>query len=453
MTRRAAAQAPLAKGESVRPAPPTAEDPFVAYCYSYPHKTAHRPLAPPLPLGSAWRHEDRSRLFLYFHVPFCAARCGFCNLFTLAGPNASVVSRYLAQLRAQASAVGEALEGPRFARLAIGGGTPTLLSTRQLETLLDVATETLDVALPGIPASCEISPATVTREKLALLARRGVTRLSAGVQTFDAGESARLGRRQSAAETLTALETAREIGFPTINIDLIYGIPGQTVDDWLRSVRQAIRFRPEELYLYPLYVRPVTALGVQGALPSRHRVEAYRESRQLLLASGYRQVSLRMFRRGDAPETAGPVYCCQSDGMIGLGCGARSYTRRLHYGSPYAVGRSGAQRILRDFLALDAAGLAEARHGIRLDEQDRRRRFLILTLLHAGCERREYRAQFGSDLIEDFPFLVQFGDRGWLTVTPEAIRLTPAGVERSDTIGPLLFSEKVRRLMEQHRCR
>jgi len=453
MTRIAAALPETADSSRIQPAPESAEDPFVTYCYSYPHKTVHRPLAPPVPLDRVWRDEDRSRLFLYFHLPFCVARCGFCNLFTLAAPSGNLVRKYLAQLRVQALAVREALEGPRFARLAIGGGTPTLLSAGQLEALLDVATEALGVPLPGIPASCEVSPATVTRERLELLARRGITRLSVGVQTFDADESARLDRRQTPTAALRAIETAREIGFPTINVDLIYGIPGQTVDDWLRSVDRAIRLQPEELYLYPLYVRPLTPLGAEGGMPSRHRLRAYRESRQRLLASGYRQVTLRMFRRGDAPETDGPVYCCQSDGMIGLGCGARSYTRGLHYGSPYAVGRPGVERILRDFLALDAAGLGRARHGIWLDGEDQRRRFLILTLLYTGCDRREYAARFGSEVVDDFPCLLPFADRGWLTFSPETVHLTPAGVERSDTIGPLLFSEKVRRLMEEYPCR
>lgn len=428
------------------------DDPFKSYCYSYPHKTAHRPLTPPVPLGRAWQHEDRSRLFLYFHVPFCPTRCGFCNLFTLAAPDADVVSQYIQQLRVQAAAVREALDGPGFARLAIGGGTPSLLGTGQLESLFDIAADALRVELPGIPTSCEISPATATREKLELLARRGVTRLSVGVQTFDGDEAARLGRRQSSAEALRVLEMTREIGFPTLNIDLIYGCPGQTTAEWLQSVQQAVQFCPEELYLYPLYVRPLTAIGRKGDRPSQHRITAYRESRRMLLATGYEQVSLRMFRRSDAPEVLGPAYCCQSDGMIGLGCGARSYTRRLHYGSEYAVGRSGVERILRDYLSVDTVRLSQARHGIWLDDEDQRRRFLILTLLSRGCQRQEYRARFGSDVVEDFSSLVRFAACGWLAISSEMVRLTPSGIEQSDTIGPLLFSEKVQHLMREYQC-
>jgi oxygen-independent coproporphyrinogen III oxidase len=453
MTRNAANPPQTEDCGSVQQARNGADDPFLGYCYSYPHKTAHRPLSPPVPLDSVWRSEDRSRLSLYFHVPFCASRCGFCNLFTLDAPNADLIGQYLAQVHAQALAVGEALGDLCVARLAIGGGTPTLLSTSQLDALLDIATGALGVALPGIPASCEVSPATITREKLELLKHRGVTRLSIGVQTFDADESARLGRRQSAIQALGAIEAARHVGFPTINVDLIYGIPEQTVGGWIRSVRRAIGLQPEELYLYPLYIRPLTALGATGVLPSQDRLTAYRESRELLLASGYRQVSLRMFRCGSASEVPGPVYCCQSDGMIGLGCGARSYTRRLHYGSRYAVGRPDVERILREFLALRVTDLARAGHGIWLDDEEQRRRFLILTLLYSGCDRREYRDRFGSDVVDDFPCLLEFENHGSLIVSPQTVRLTSAGVERSDVIGPALFSEKVRHRMEEHRCR
>src|SRR5262249_18401222 len=157
---------------------------------------------------------------------------------------------------------------------------------------------------------------------LALLRARGVNRISIGVQSFSEAEVADVGRPQKTVDVESALERIRYTGFPTLNVDLIYGLPAQTVRSWLDSLRAALRFAPEEMYLYPLYSRPLTGLGQARKTWKDVRADCYREGRALLLAEGYTQVSMRMFRARHAPDEEGPVYCCQEDGMVGLGCGA-----------------------------------------------------------------------------------------------------------------------------------
>src|SRR5204863_8515685 len=141
------------------------------------------------------------------------------------------------------------------------------------------------------------------------------------------------------------LELVRDAGFPIINLDIGYDVESQTNASWLARVQQAIDFAAKEIYLYPLYVRPLTGLCKSARTWDDWRLALYRAGRNLLLASGYEQVSLRMFRRPLASES-GPVYCCQDDGMIGLGCGARSYTRSLHYSCEYAVASRAVAGIL-----------------------------------------------------------------------------------------------------------
>src|SRR5207245_810892 len=114
----------------------------------------------------------------------------------------------------------------------------------------------------------------------------------------------------------------------------------------------------------------------------------YREGRDRLLAEGYDQVSMRMFRRSKSSPLAPradclPRYCCQEDGMIGLGCGARSYTRGLHYSLDYAVAPKGVKGIIADYLARDAAEFATAEHGFALDPDEQRRRYLLRSILNA----------------------------------------------------------------------
>lgn len=426
-------------------------DPLLSYVYSYPHKTAYRPLEPAMRLADAWRKEPRDALFLYLHIPFCEARCGFCNLFTMSRPDPSLPGRYLDQVARQAEQVRAALPDARFARLAVGGGTPTVLDVARLRKLFAIITNILGANPAEIPVSVEASPATVTPEKLALLRELGVDRLSLGVQTFDDAESRGMGRPQQASDVHRALELARACGFPTINIDLIYGGPQQGVAGWLQSVHRALAYHPQEFYLYPLYVRPFTGMGIRGESWPDVRIDCYREARSLLLERGYRQLSFRMFQSADAPAAEGPVYCCQEDGMIGLGCGARSYTRQLHYAMPYAVRRSAIRAVVERYLELPAAAFAAADHGILLDAEDQRRRYLVFSLLQVqGLVRGDYRARFGGDVLDEAPQLARLERLGLMETSPDLLRLTAAGLERSDAIGPWLFSERVRRLMETY---
>ena len=121
--------------------------------------------------------------------------------------------------------------------------------------------------------------------------------MSIGVQSFIEAEAANSGRPQSRADVDTALSLLAGAGFGTVNIDLIYGLPGQTVETWLYSLRESLRYQPEELYLYPLYVRPLTGLGQSHKEWDDVRLACYRDARDLLLTEGYEQVSMRMFRR------------------------------------------------------------------------------------------------------------------------------------------------------------
>jgi oxygen-independent coproporphyrinogen-3 oxidase len=280
------------------------------------------------------------------------------------------------------------------------------------------------------------------------------------VQSFVEAETAAVGRPQRAADVERALDAIRACGFPTLNIDLIYGIPGQTVASWLRSLRAALRHAPEELYLYPLYVRPLTGLGrhvdvaAGDAAWDAQRMACYRAGRELLLAEGYVQTSMRMFRAPHAPAQDGPVYCCQEDGMVGLGCGARSYTRELHYSSEYAVGRAGVRAILADYVDRPDESFDEAHYGIRLSSADQRRRFLIQSILQTdGLDLDAYRRRFGNDALDDMPDLRDLDQQGLATITAERLWLTNAGLERSDTIGPWLYSTSVRTLMEAYELR
>ncbi len=433
------------------------ESPFVSYTYSYPHKTAYRLFETPLPLSQLWEREDRSALFLYFHVPFCEMRCGFCNLFTMVNSDESLEKRYLKALKRQAEQTRIALGDAAFARMAIGGGTPTQLGVDELAALFDLAEDTLGAKPTHIPVSVETSPLTAEPEKLHLLRGRGVDRISIGVQSFLETEVHAVGRAQQTRIVESALGHIRDAGFPTLNIDLMYGLPGQTVESWLDSIRAALAYQPEELYLYPLYVRALTGLARMRTVPAAQddiRVECYRAARDLLLGVGYTQVTMRMFRSSHAPTADGPVYCVQEDGMVGLGCGARSYTKSLHYSGEYAVGSHSIRAILDDYLAKSDADFRIVPYGVRLNTEEQRRRYVIKSILEAdGLSFAAYQQWFGSSVWDDLPELSDLLKHGLAEMNTEWLRLNAAGLEQSDAIGPWLYSTEVRSMMEDYEPR
>ena len=433
-----------------------AGSPFQGYAYSYPHKTAYRPLDPPRSLREVWAEERREGLFLYLHVPFCAYRCGFCNLFTQTGADPGRVTRYLDGLEAEAEAAQAALGTAEFARLAVGGGTPTFLTAPELERLFGIA-RGLGADARAIPAGIELSPETATPERIAVLRALGVQRVSVGVQSFVEAEARGAGRPQRTEDVERALERLRDAEFAVFNLDLIYGLPGQTEATWRASLARALAYRPDELFLYPLYVRPKTGLERTGRVESEaewdaRRLRLLRVGVEVLRGAGYDQVSMRQFQRPRAEASAAPRYRCQEDGMVGLGSGARSYTRGLHYSGEWAVGAAGVRAIVDAYLARTVWDRVE--YGVELGEVEQRRRYVIQSLLCVeGLERAAYRAWFGGEVGEDLPELGALVARGLAEESGWGWRLTAAGLERSDVIGPWLYSAKVQAEMTGYELR
>ena len=418
---------------------------YQSYIYAYPHKTAYRRIDPALPLGPLWAGERRDALFLYLHVPFCEQRCGFCNLFTQPVPEDDRVEAYLGTLARQVAVVRRALdEGGSFAfaRAAIGGGTPTLLDAGQLARVMQLLAQ---VGMTSrIPMSVETSPETALPDRLAVVVGAGADRISMGVQSFVESECKAVNRPQQTADVHRALRAIRDAGPATLNVDLMYGLPGQTEATWRHTLGAALEYRPEELYLYPLYVRPLTTLGrKQTEAVDTVRVALYEQARDLLLATGYQQVSMRMFRRTGATGTPAPVYCCQDDGMLGLGVGARSYTRGVHYSSEWAVGARGVREIIDRWIAKPDAAFGVADYGFVLDADEQRRRWLILSLLSDdGLDLAAYQRRFAEPARA--PELGQLIEAGLATGDDQRVRLTPEGLARADQIGPWLGSPAVR---------
>jgi oxygen-independent coproporphyrinogen III oxidase len=420
---------------------------YDGYAYAYPHKTCYRPLDPPISLHEVWETEAKENLFLYVHFPFCEMRCGFCNLFTTVRPGASFVDQTLTSIRFQAEQAAGAIRNHRIAQAAFGGGTPSFLNEHQIEEAFGFLERIWSVQWRKIPVSFEVSPGTVSGSKLVLLKNLGVDRISMGVQSFVVEDLLALKRPQPQKELFQACDFIKSTRFKVFNIDLIYGNEGQDAERWLTSVKRALAWQPEELYLYPLYIRKLTNLDRIGKRPAEHRRELYRLARDLLLESGYRQISMRLFRHHDV--TRHSQFCCQDDGMVGLGPGARSYTRSLHYSSEYAVAQTGVRKIIEQFNSRPGKLHGFADYGVELDSSEQRIRHLIKSLLRCeGVCKTEYQNKFGTALYDDHPQLEELMELGLAIDDRDVLRLTDEGLAWSDTVGPWLYSDTMTARMQ-----
>lgn len=426
--------------------------PYQGYAYSYPHKTAYRPLTPARAISGVWSRVERNAAAgLYVHVPFCEMRCGFCNLFTAANLPDDAVAAFMGALALEMETVAEEIGPLKLSSLTLGGGTPTYLGPRQLERLFDLLARWFNADSEALPVIVETSPKTATFDCLGVLAERGTDRISIGVQSFIEDETKAMGRPQSIADVTRALDAIRTRGFPKLNVDLIYGAAGQTVESWRYSLREALRWSPDEFFLYPLYVRPRTGLDARPQNWDDQRLSLYRAGRELLLAEGYTQVSMRMFKRsgdgvsGSAHGEAGAL----DEPLVGLGCGARSRTPGLHYSAPYAVGRAAVNAILREYCERKARDFATVSHGIELDRDAQIRRIVIKSLLNEdGLDLARFDAQFDASAHDCLPELSVLAELEMLDVNDGRMALTTAGLERADTIGPLLYAPDVSARME-----
>ncbi|BBB69388.1 coproporphyrinogen III oxidase [Undibacterium sp. YM2] len=426
---------------------------FQSYLYSYPHKTAYRTFEEKLDLKTLWATEKKHALYLYTHIPFCRMKCSFCNLFTVSHPKEDLVNLYLKKIQLEAEVVRDSLGDFNFAGYAIGGGTPSHLDISQLEQLFTIYIDTLGLDLKNTPGSFEISPDTINDEKLTFLSQHGVQRLSIGIQSFIEAEARSVGRVQPETVMEPLLEKISSYQFPVFNLDLIYGIPGQTVETWLASLQKAVQFQPTEIFLYPLYVRPLTSLFKKHISIQNQDIRStlYRIGRDFLQANGYAQDSMRLFRKQVAGLRESSEYSCQEDGMIGLGTNARSYTTDVHYSTEYAVSKPNVAAIIDDYVAKERADFMAASYGIRLSEDDRKRRYLIKSLLKAqGLDAAHYQGIYGTDVYADFPELQALLEMNLAQENAGRMQLQGEGMAYSDLIGHWFISPAVKQKMQEY---
>jgi oxygen-independent coproporphyrinogen-3 oxidase len=327
-------------------------------------------------------------LSMYVHVPFCRRRCYFCGCNTYVSSNSQKPDRYLTNVQREIKLVGKALgKRKRLAQLHWGGGTPTFFSLEQIQSLFDAISSNFEFE-PGAELAIEVDPRVTTSEQLDLLRSFGFNRISLGVQDFSSEVQAAIGRNQSFEQAKTLFDNSRKIGFSGINIDLVYGLPCQTVEGFQSSIDKVVKLGADRVAVYSYAHLPSLKAHQrkidESKLPTpEQKYQLFMAAVDHFLKAGYVQIGMDHFAKPD-DELA----LALSKGRLHRNF--MGYTTKVT-GDSVGVGLSAISEIdgcfaqnhsgLDSYLDSIEKGHPATYRGMRLADDDKIRQWVILSLM------------------------------------------------------------------------
>ena len=364
---------------------------------------------------------------IYIHVPFCQSRCAYCDFYstTLLRHRSAYVDTVCKELRLRLPE----LQGESINTIYFGGGTPSTLTPDELESILHCIGDTLDETME---ITLEANPDDLTEEYVSALCTLPINRISMGIQTFHDATLRLIGRRHTANEAIEAVRRCQRMGFTNISIDLMYGLPGESIDDWAYSLEQAISLHVPHISAYHLTYEEDTRLwrmreqGIVNPISEEQSIAAFELLRQRLMAAGYVHYEISNF---SLPGCHSRHNCSYWQGIkyVGIGPGAHSYdgySRRWNLTS------------LTDYI--NTQSCEDVPHEIEHLTQDERYDERIITELRTaqGIDLTRLIADFGTIyhshcLHSAKPYIDQ---RQLILTSDTHLRLTPESIFISDAI-------------------
>ena len=368
---------------------------------------------------------------IYIHIPFCKSRCSYCDFAT------GLYQTELAERYVQALVVD--LQTTRADELSrsvdtiyFGGGTPSMLSSGQIERILAVVHSRFQIDSKA-EVTIEINPGSVTQTKLKEFRKVGINRASFGAQTFQTDELARLGRSHSAGDTFRTFEYLRAADFDNVSFDLIAGLPGQTMVQWQENVEHSLRLRPEHLSFYLLEIHSNTPLaqhierGIQPKPDDDLAAEMYKWMLERACDAGYEHYEISNLCLPGFESRHNTKYW-QGDAYYGFGCSAHSFDGRTL--------RWSNERDVAAYVNAIENKQTPIVERTQLSNNERRAEAVFLGMrLMRGVDIREYEQSFGVDLrVEHNEDLGRFYEAGLIEFDGDVLRLTRAGALMSNEV-------------------
>jgi oxygen-independent coproporphyrinogen III oxidase len=361
---------------------------------------------------------------VYIHIPFCQQICYYCD-FNKFMMDRQPVDQYLEYLEKE---IVESLKRNPISDLKtvfVGGGTPTALTLPQTERLIEIINKHIIKEKKEVEMTFESNPNEISKEKLQILKDGGVNRISFGAQTFDEGLLKKIGRTHSPNEIEEAIQTAKEVGIDNINLDLMYALPGQTMEQFVDSLDKAMELPIQHISAYSLIIEPKTVFYIEmnrGKLkpaPEEDEAAMYDFLMNYLEKKGFHQYEISNFEKNGLESKHNLVYW-NNEEYFGFGAGAHGYINGIRY--------SNAGPLKKYFQLIDDTGVPIVHeHTVTKQEKMEEEMFLGLRKMQ-GVSERKFQEKFGLNFNEVFPNVIEkLMKDGLVEVNGVFLRLTHKG--------------------------
>lgn len=377
------------------------------------------------------------KLGIYIHIPFCRAKCDYCDFYSLAGREGTM-DDYLKALTAHIRETAPLTRGWQVDTVYVGGGTPSIFGKKRMISLLKEVKKRFDVTR-DVEITCEANPESVDRKFLTAIRRAGVNRLSLGMQSACDRELQAVHRLHDFEQVTKAVAAARKARMKNLSLDLIYGLPGQTVESWKQSLEAAISLEPQHLSCYGLKVEPGTPLDgrvMRGeSLPDDDmQADMYLYTVERLKKAGFGQYEISNFAKPGFQSRHNLKYWLGKP-YVGFGPGAHS---------DFGGRRYSIVRDLDRYIAGILEGGAVIDSSELIPRRERGGEYLMLRLRTTrGVEEWEYRREFSMNFDPLEQKLEEYERHGWAVKKDRRWHLTPEGFLLSNQlIGDLLILQE-----------
>lgn len=378
---------------------------------------------------------------LYIHIPFCSGLCEFCH-FQLAPTK--FVTEYLECVDREFQLLRTTAPRLLYHGMFIGGGTPTSLNSKQLNTVIDSAFRTLNVNREGFN-TIEIHPEFVRQgdayERFIAMRERGLNRISIGAQAFDQDVLDSMARRHTVEENFRAIELAREAGFQYVDIDIMYGVPGQTLHQWSQTLSAVAGLPVDSVSIFYLIVKPGTAVAnrPRSALPAaRESVLMHIMAREALAAAGFVESLTDHFHRPQGPSADDgglSAFLYSQFNIVPAGVSGWGYANSAHYWNSFDT---------RDYCSQVRRGRLPIVRAVHLSEDERIRRDLMFCLKYGVVDFSAFLNTYGVNVLEQYSYAFNTLQKlGLVVVDDSRALLSYRGRLYMEEACTYLFSDKV----------
>ena len=372
--------------------------------------------------------NDKTPLGIYIHIPFCRSKCQYCDFYSTACPEKKLMHDYVRAVCAHIKETGPQAPGYRVDTVYFGGGTPSILPPDALATILTAVRHSFDVS-PKAEITFEANPDSVTTRLLWRLKSEGFNRVSLGIQSDDDDMLEKLGRPHTYEDAVNAVKKIRRAGYKNLSVDLMYGLPDQTLEDWQRTLTNVLQLSPDHISCYGLKVEPGTPLHAKQNtinLPDDDaQADMYLMAVEILKARGFRHYEISNFAKKDKASAHNLKYWTGGE-YIGFGPDASS---------DFAGKRFVMVRDLNAYIDGIFSGGQVIADLQEIPPRERAGEYLMMRLrTNIGISREEYEKQYLLPVgpLED---ILKVGkQRNFAILSDGRWRLSPEGMLLSNSI-------------------